>query len=294
MTDAAKGLERWLTSGDGLNLFYRDYGAGNGERPALLCLPGLTRNSRDFADFAARYRDRHRVICPDLRGRGRSDRDPSPMNYQIPTYLGDLGQLMVEAETGPVIVVGTSLGGILGMLLAASAPGAVAGLIFNDVGPEVDQRGLDRIAGYVGVGEPPADWPAAIAAIRAIGEDAYPGMEDEFWQDQAERIFDPDPDGGLRAAYDPGIGETMRAAQAAQAAGEVPAPDLWPVFSAVAALPILVVRGALSDILSPETVARMAEIKPDLSAVEVEGRGHVPLLDEPESLAAIDAFLARF
>lgn len=277
---------RYFTSDDGLRLYYRDYAARTPGKLPVLCLPGLTRNSRDFADVAQRLQRDRRVLCADLRGRGRSQHDPNWQNYHPGTYLADVAALLADAGVERCIFFGTSLGGILTMLTAATRPQLVAAAILNDIGPEVDPAGLARIASYVGRFPPARTWDEAVATVRATYELALPGLSEGQWADYARRSYS-DVDGAPRLDMDPMIGEAVRAAPAATA------PDLWPVFNALAAVPTLVLRGATSDILAPATLDRMQALKPDLMRVEVAQRGHVPLLDEPEAVAAVDAFLAR-
>ena len=278
--------ERWFASADGLQLYYRDYAAATPGRLPVLCLPGLTRNSRDFAHVALRLSRERRVLCADLRGRGRSQHDPHWQNYHPGTYLADIARLLEDARVERCVFFGTSLGGLLTMMAAAARPGVVGAAILNDIGPEVDPVGLARIASYVGRHVPPRTWAEAVATVRATYELALPGLSDEQWADYTRRSYS-DVDGVPRLDMDPNIGEAVRAAPAAAA------PDLWPVFDALAQVPTLVLRGASSDILSSATVERMQARKPDLVRVEVPNRGHVPLLDEPEAVTAIDAFLAR-
>lgn len=279
-------IERRYTSADGLRLYYKDYASEASGRLPVLCLPGLTRNSRDFDHVALRLQPERRVLCADLRGRGRSQHDPNWQNYHPGTYLADLALLLADAGVERCVFFGTSLGGILTMLFNATQPGRVAAAILNDIGPEVDPAGLARIASYVGRHPPAKTWPEAVAIVRATYEFALPGLTDEQWQDYARRSY-TDVDGAPRLDMDPMIGEAVRSAPAAAA------PDLWPVFAALGPVPALVLRGESSDILSSATLDRMQALKPDLVRVEVPNRGHVPLLDEPEAVAATDAFLAR-
>lgn len=278
--------ECWFASADGLQLYYRDYPAA-APSPGLpvLCLPGLTRNSRDFEQLAVRLQRDRRVLCADLRGRGRSQHDPNWQNYHPGTYLADITGLLQDAGVERCVFFGTSLGGILTMLMAATQPPRVAAAILNDIGPEVDPVGLARIAQYVGKAPPVRTWAEAVAMVRATYEFALPGLSDEQWLEYTRRSYS-DVAGVPHLDMDPNIGVAVRAAPAAAA------PDLWPVFDALAAIPTLVLRGASSDILSAATLDRMQARKPDLARVDVPNRGHVPLLDEPEAVAAIDAFLA--
>lgn len=276
----------YFESPDGLRLYYREYPAPDTGRLPVVCLPGLTRNSRDFESLALRMqRAGRRVLSPDLRGRGRSQYDPNWTNYHPGTYLGDIEALQAAAGAGRTVVVGTSLGGILAMLIAATRPAAIAGAVLNDVGPEIAPEGLQRISQYVGRAEPVRSWEEAAAQTRATYGLALPDLGDHDWLVHARRSY-VEVDGVPRLDMDPMIGEAVRNAPAAAA------PDLWTVFGALAPLPVLALRGELSDVLSAGTFERMGREKPDLRRVTVPRRGHVPLLDEPECVAAIDEFLA--
>jgi pimeloyl-ACP methyl ester carboxylesterase len=277
--------ERWFESADGLRLYYRDYAPAAPGRLPLLCLPGLTRNSRDFEHVARRLQAQRRVLCADLRGRGRSQHDPRWQNYHPGTYLGDIERLLADAGVERCVYFGTSLGGILTMLTAATQSGRVAAAILNDIGPDVDPAGLARIASYVGRFPPARSWGEAVALVRATYEPMLPGLSPEQWAEFTRRSYS-DVDGVPRLDMDPHIGEAVRAAPAAAA------PDLWPVYAALRPVSTLALRGATSDILSAATFERMQREKPDLVRVEVPGRGHVPLLDEPVAVTAIDEFLA--
>jgi len=276
---------RW-TSADGLELYSRIYGTATSEAPTVLCLPGLTRNSRDFEALAPHLAARYRVVCPDLRGRGFSARDPHWRNYQPSTYLADLRQLMATLGLERVVIVGTSLGGILGMMLGAVEPDRVAGIVLNDIAPEIESAGLERIRGYTGVLPPVGNWEDAVVQLRSVYGKAWPGLSDDGWAILARRSYRADSSGVPVLDYDPRIGDALRAAP--------PAPDgLWPTFCRLDSVPMLVIHGALSDILRASTVEQMRRRKPDLECATVSDRGHVPLLDEPPALSAIDRFLAR-
>ena len=278
--------DRYFTSADGLRLYYRDYPAGVPGRTPVLCLPGLTRNSRDFESIALRILRSRRVLCADLRGRGLSQHDPNWKNYHPGTYVGDVAVLLKDAGAPKVIILGTSLGGILAMVVAATTPQVLAGVILNDVGPEVATEGLKRISTYVGKSAPVSSWAEAAAQARNTYGLAWPDATDADWLGFAKRSY-TEVDGVPRLAMDPMIGEAVRAAPAGAA------PDLWPVFGALKPIPTLALRGALSDVLSEGTFDRMAREKPDLVRVTVAQRGHPPMLDEPDSVAAIESFLAR-
>jgi pimeloyl-ACP methyl ester carboxylesterase len=277
--------EYWFESQDGLRLFSRVYEGPGAAAPVVVCLHGLTRNSRDFEDLAAHLAPRYRVIVPDVRGRGLSARDPKFMNYQIPVYLGDLQRLLAGLGATRIAIIGTSMGGLMAMVLAAMQPTLLSGIVLNDVGPEVDPAGLERIRGYVGKSAPVRDWPGAVAQVRLVYGSAWPGLDDARWEKLARASFRADAHGVPQPDSDPLIAEPLKDTSKA-------APDLWPLWGAIAKVPILAIRGAQSDILSAATLARMQREKPDLRTLEVANRGHVPLLDEPECLAAIDEFLA--
>jgi pimeloyl-ACP methyl ester carboxylesterase len=271
---------------DGLELFCRLYDAAPAGALTVLCLPGLTRNSRDFEALAPHLAKRYRVACPDLRGRGLSAWDPKWQNYHPGQYFADLQRLIERLAAPRIAIIGTSLGGLLAMMMGASAPELVAGIVLNDVGPEIDPRGVERIKSYVGRLPPVRTWADAVAQLRQVYESAWPGLSAEAWSRLVQRSYRADADGIPRLDADPKIGDALRAAPAAPA-------GLWPVFSRLEQMPLLVIHGALSDILTEPILARMQREKPDLARVTVANRGHVPLLDEPEALAAIDRFLAH-
>jgi pimeloyl-ACP methyl ester carboxylesterase len=273
-------------SHDGLRLYARIYDAPDSAAPTVLCLHGLTRNSRDFEDLAPHLQRRHRVIVPDLRGRGFSARDPQPQNYQPGIYVQDILALLGAVDAARVAVIGTSLGGMLAMMLGFSHPTRIAGIVLNDVGPEIDPVGIERIKQYAGRLPPARTWKIAVAQSVAVYGNAWPGLTPERWEVLARRGYREDAAGVVELDADPNIGEALRAAPAA-------APDLWPLWGALRKVPTLAIRGACSDILSDATFARMKRENPDLQQLEVADRGHVPLLDEPECVATLDAFLRR-
>jgi len=272
-------------SAEGLKLFYRDFGPREGGGVPVLCLPGLTRNSRDFTDLARHLAERRRVVCPDLRGRGHSQHDPEWRNYQPLTYVNDTWRLLDALGLERVVVIGTSLGGLMAMIMAAQQPQRLIGVVLNDVGPEIAPEGLARIRGYTGKLPAVLSWEDAVAQVREIYGVALPGLDDARWLAYARQGFRENAEGIPQLDYDPAIGRAIE-----EVSGEPP--DPWPLFRALT-MPTLALRGESSDILAPATLERMQQEKPDLQAVIVANRGHVPLLDEPESLAAIDAFLAN-
>jgi pimeloyl-ACP methyl ester carboxylesterase len=275
----------WFETHDGLTLYSRVYAGPSPGAPVVLCLHGLMRNNRDFEELAPHLAARYRVIVPDVRGRGLSARDPKAENYQIPVYLKDLDLLLSGLGVERTAIVGTSMGGLMAMVLAAMQPARVARIVLNDVGPEVDPAGLERIRSYAGKSAPVKTWPEAAGQLRTIFGVAWPGLDPARWEQLARRSYRVNPCGDIEADADPRIGDVIRASANA-------APDLWPLWRTLERIPVLALRGALSDVLSAATLARMQREKPDLQALTIANRGHVPLLDEPESLAAIDAFLA--
>jgi pimeloyl-ACP methyl ester carboxylesterase len=268
---------------DGLRLRYREYGPLVPSAVPILCLAGLTRSSADFHHVALRYASDQRVVALDYRGRGESDYDPDPANYRPEVYMGDILALLAAADLTRVIVIGTSLGGLLAMSLAAYRPAVLAGVVLNDIGPEIDPAGIERIRGYVGQDVRPRNWNDAVDQVRSGFADAYPTFTPSDWEALTRRTFRVDADGSIRLDYDMSIGRGFSHAP--------PPGSFWPLFGGLAAIPTLVLRGALSDILSPVTVARMRAAKPDLRAVTVPDRGHVPWLDEPAAVEAIDLFV---
>lgn len=276
-----------FTSQDGLSLFYRDYGDPLGDAVPVVCLAGLTRNSVDFDAFAARASAKRRVLAFNYRGRGQSQYDPEPERYTPETYLMDVSHLLTATGVHRAIFVGTSLGGILTMALGAFRPTALAGVVLNDIGPELDPRGLARIGGYVGQTSVPADWDQAVAQMKQLFASAYPDLSEAEWLEQTRMAFKTGPDGRLVNDYDLAISRAL----AKQAATPF---DGWALFGTLKDVPTLAIRGGLSDLLSEDCFDRMAAAKPDLIRVTVPNRGHVPLLTEPECAAALDDFLERF
>lgn len=277
-------IERRITSYDNLSLYVRDYGDPLDPRAPLFCLGGLTRNCKDFESLAERYSaDGRRVICPDYRGRGQSDYDSNWRNYDPRNYIRDIQDLLSALNVHHVVVVGTSLGGILGMGMAVAMPGALAAVVMNDVGPKVETGGLDFIINYIREDRPHDDWDGAVATIKTM----LPNLtfQDEgIWLTMAQNTFRERADGRLYFDWDVNIVKPML-----ESSYEIP--DMWPLFRALKHVPTLVLRGAESDILSPETFAEMQRVKPDMIAVEIPRAGHVPTMAEPESRVALEAFL---
>lgn len=283
---AAAFADRHWTSRDGLKLHFRDY-PGRADRPAVLCLPGLTRNARDFADLAARLAGDWRVLCPDLRGRGDSGYAKDSASYNPLQYVEDIGELLDQEGLAQVVAVGTSLGGLMTMILALSAPQRLAAAVLNDIGPVIEEKGLARIRDYVGQTRSFPTWMHAARAMEEAHGAFFPDRSIGDWLDFAKRVMALGGNGRIHFDYDMKIAEPFH-----RPGGEAPA-DLWPAFEALRGRPLLLLRGELSDLLSAETLAEMARRVPEAEAVTVPRVGHAPQLDEPAAQAAIDRLLAR-
>ena len=285
MTSAAQS-ERTATyqSSDGLSLFYRDFGDLDSSGTPVICLPGLTRNSRDFVTLARRLSGQRRVICPDLRGRGFSAYDPAYQNYTPGIYVKDALTLLEQLGITRFVSIGTSLGGLMTMVLAGNKQAALAGAVLNDVGPVLGP-GIARIQSYTGTAAPVRDWDRAVEQAKFVYGAALPGLSEAEWQAFARRGY-REENGAVRLDYDPKIGDAIR-----EATPPAPDADPWPLYMRLKDVPTVVLRGALSDILEQDVFEEMGRRKPDARLVLVPDRGHVPLLDEPEATAAIDALL---
>jgi len=275
--------DRYLTVHDGLKIHYRDY-PGDLRKPPILCLPGLTRNSRDFAELAERYSPRFRVLTVDFRGRALSDYDPVHARYHPMTYASDVIELLDNLQIPKAILVGTSLGGLVSMVIAATTPERIAAAVINDVGPDVDPSGIDRILTYVGKDPRFRSWDEAAHTISQNYGGSFDRYSHDDWVRMAKRNC-REEEGEIRFDYDMAIAEPFKNS------GAKPGTDLWPLFSALAQKPLLVVRGEKSDLLTAATAAKMRSIAPGVELAEVGGVGHAPELNEPEAVAAIDAFL---
>jgi pimeloyl-ACP methyl ester carboxylesterase len=269
---------------DGLSLYYREYGDPRSPALPILCLPGLTRNSRDFHALASRLSATHRIICPDYRGRGRSDYDPNPANYHPRVHINDARHLMTVAGLHKTIIIGTSFGGFLSMGLALTVPSAIAAVVLNDVGPEVTDSGLRRIMNYIGRDHPLPDWAAAVAEMKRM----FPRLSfqtDEEWLAGARGTWREGDDGMLHFDWDIRLAETVGKARQDF--------DPWSLFRALCGIPVLAFRGGSSDVLSPDIHDRMNREHPQLKAVTVPGVGHPLSLSEPLALEALDEFLQQ-
>lgn len=280
-----------FTSRDGLTLYARHYGkaeAAASGRP-VLCLPGLTRNSRDFHDlatFLSSHPSRPREVwCPDYRGRGKSDYDPDWRNYSPFIELLDILDLMSIAGLQHTAIVGTSRGGIIAMLMAVMRPAAIAALVMNDIGPVIETTGLARIMGYAGKIPLPADWTEAASLVRAMNKRYFTNLSGEDWSKLARQLFGEE-NGRPAPGYDSNLAKALSEIDITQKI-----PDMWPQFEALAHVPLLVLRGENSDLLSANTVEEMARRHERMTAVTIHGQGHAPLLTDRFSMGVIADFL---
>ena len=276
---------------DGLKLHVRRYPAATADRAyrrAVLCLPGLTRNGRDFHDLAmalsGRSADARDVYTFDYRGRGLSQSDPDWRNYVVPIEMMDVLDFMTAMEISDAALVGTSRGGLIAMVMAAARPAAIGAVVLNDIGPVIDAAGLGRIGAYVGRTPLPSTWHEAAKLVRDMNRRAFPAVADDEWEDVARQLFNERK--GLPApSYDPALANTLSVLDA-------PMPPLWPQFEALKRVPLLVLRGEHSDILSQATVEEMRSRHPALTSLTVKGQGHAPLLKDEPTIEAIARFLA--
>jgi pimeloyl-ACP methyl ester carboxylesterase len=282
---------QFITVQDGLKLHVRLFGQRcSGSLPAV-CLPGLARTVADFEVLATALsvstESPRLVIAMDYRGRGRSDYDRRPENYNLATELSDVLAMLTALDLGPAVFVGTSRGGILAMLLAAARPAAIAGVVLNDIGPVIEVRGLLRIKSYVGKLPQPRSFEEGAELLRRLFGTQFPKLSAADWMAFARRTF-AEQNGRLAATYDPQLAQTLGGIDLHR-----PLPPLWNAFDALARVPIMVIRGTNSDVLSAETVAAMNARRPDLTVVEIPDQGHAPLLVEDEIVSRIGAFVAR-
>ena len=280
----------YYASFDGLRLYVRHYPAPDTKLRTVICLPGLTRNSKDFhalAAYLSKHPERPRpVYCVDYRGRGRSQYDRHWRNYTPLIELLDVLDFLTAYGLHKVGIVGTSRGGIIAMLMAAVKPTAMGPVVLNDIGPVIETRGLARIIGYVGRMPVPKTWPAAGSLLREMNERAFPAFSDAEWEDIARDVFD-ERKGRPARAFDRRLARVLGKINLSRSV-----PDLWPQFIALGQMPAFVLRGANSDVLSAGTLEAMIECHPNLRAMTVPDQGHAPVLKEPETVEAIGSFFA--
>lgn len=278
--------DRYWESADGLKLHFRDY-AGREDRPPVICLHGLTRNARDFESLAEHLAGDWRAIVPEVRGRGMSEYAKDPMTYTPLTYVADLAALLEQEGISRFISIGTSMGGLMTMLMAARDPTRIIAAVLNDIGPEVDPVGLKRIGNYVGQARNYPTWIHAARGLQEVHSAAFPEFDLEQWLVMGKRTMVLGQNGRVSLDYDMAIAEPFK-----QSDNAAP-PNLWPAFEALVNVPVTLLRGELSDLLSEATEAKMKELHPAMQTVIVPNVGHAPTLDEPEARVAIDALLAQ-
>jgi len=282
-----QGRSIFVATQDGLRIHLREFGVSTTSGLPVLCLPGLTRTVADFESLALALASTRRVIAIDSRGRGQSDYDQNPENYNLAVELADIVSVLGALAIGPALFIGSSRGGILTMLLAAAHPVAVAGAILHDIGPVIEPAGLARIKGYVGKLPQPGSFAEGADILRREFQIQFPKLTDEQWLAAARRAWKVEH-GVLAPTYDVRIAQSFAKADDGQ-----PMPTLWKEFDALARVPVLVIRGANSDILSATTVATMRARHPGLELIEVADQGHVPLLEGAEVVSYIGRFVER-
>jgi len=278
----------FVSAPDGLKLHVLERGPRDDPRPSVVCLPGLTRTAEDFdalADaLAARGR---RVLALDSRGRGRSEYDRNADNYSLPVELADLMAVLAAREAQPAVFVGSSRGGLLTMLLAAQRPASIAGAILNDIGPVIERTGIMRLKGYVGKLHTPRTYEEGADILRRLFGQQFPKVDMAGWEVAARRTWREEK-GRLVVTYDVNLAKTLKGFDA-----DSPIPPLWLQFDALAHVPVMVVRGENSDLLSAQTVAAMAARRPQMDVIDVPDQGHTPFLSEPEMVGRLIAFVER-
>ena len=288
MTAAPAWTDGWYWSSDGLRLHWREIAASTPKaqaRPVLLCIPGMTRTARDFEALGARLAGQWRVVAVDLRGRGDSAWARDSLTYMTFTYLLDLRRLLETADIGRFVVLGSSVGGALAMQMAPGHRAKMAGVILNDIGPDIETAGLQRLRANVGR---QGNWPTWVHAARDMAQrnaDIYPEWELADWLAFAKRLCRLTPAGRIGFDYDPRIADPFRLPKTDDA------DDLWGSFAALAGMPVLSLHAERSDVLSRSTQATMARCLPEMTVVEVPGVGHAPNLSEPVAIATVDRFL---
>ncbi|WP_293697998.1 MULTISPECIES: alpha/beta fold hydrolase [unclassified Sphingopyxis] len=260
---------------------------GTETAPPVLCMPGLARNARDFEALAPHVARHRTTIVIEFRGRGESAYAKDPMTYVPLTYVQDIVALLDDMAIERFATIGTSLGGLVAMLMAATLPGRLVGAVLNDVGPELQASGLDRIRDYIGAGGSQPTWMHAARAMSELNAAIYPGYEIHDWLRLTKRTHRLTPEGRIVTDYDKQIAAPLRVT------GGEAAFDMWPVYCALDGVPLLILRGELSDILARSAGEKMVAELPHAKLIEVPGVGHAPTLDEPEAVAAIKAWLAE-
>jgi pimeloyl-ACP methyl ester carboxylesterase len=285
-------INRFVLAADGLRLHARDYGPRDNDAIPVVCLPGLTRNAADFDLLARSISDgqgcnARRVLALDYRGRGLSDWDQNSRHYDMITENADILSVLDACSIAKAIFIGTSRGGLHAMVLGMTRPSILHSVVLNDVGPVIEAQGLARIKTYVGKLPPPENWMDAIDRIKLLNSQMFPAISDADWRIYAEQSYE-EKDGKFVARYDPKLADTLKDFDI-----EKPLPTLWPQFESLKALPVLVLRGANSDLLSEATLKEMTTRHAHCAAYIVEGQAHAPLLLDQPSVTRITDFIAE-
>lgn len=290
MADQDSGAESlFITAPDGLKLHVRAYGSRGASALPVVCLPGLARTAVDFEMLATALASDaghpRRVYALDYRGRGLSDYDRDPLNYTLVAELGDTIAVLTALNAMPAVFVGTSRGGLLTMLMGVARPTAIAGAVLNDIGPVIEPKGLARIKSYVGKLPQPTSFEEGAEILRRLFDSQFPKLTADDWLAYSRRTYKQDGS-ALAPTYDVRLAKTLEGIEF-----DKPLPPLWKEFDALAGVPLMVIRGANSDILSEETVAAMRERHPAMTALSIPDQGHAPLLAEPDTIRRIAAFV---
>jgi pimeloyl-ACP methyl ester carboxylesterase len=279
-------------SADGLKLHAKVIGPDNSTALPVLCLPGLTRTADDFDDIARAIATSpsapRKVVSVDYRGRGLSDYDPDPAKYTVPVELGDVLTIAASLGISRAILLGTSRGGLISMAMAAAQPKLLAGVILNDIGPALEIGGLMKIKGYIADPPPRQTWDEAARGLKELFGTVFPSLTDDDWMAWARRAFREKAGGGLERTYDLKLSHTLDGLDPAN-----PLPQVWELFDALAGVPLMLIHGALSDLLSRQGVQDMIARRPDIDLVTVADQGHAPLLADKPTIERIVAFCTR-
>lgn len=280
-------VSRFVAAPDGLRLHFREYGAPSGSALPVVCLPGLARTAGDFDRLARELsRDGRRVLALDYRGRGLSDRDSDPRNYELGVEMSDTLAVLAAAGVEAAIFVGTSRGGLITMILAALRPEVILGAVLNDIGPVLEPEGLTRIRGYVGKLPRPSSWTEAVTILKSVAARSFTALSEADWLAFAQLTF-REENGVFETNYDPALTETLKALDITNL------PTLWPQFEALSSVPVLVVRGGNSDLLSVATASEMMQRHPDCALYTVRDQGHAPFLTDEPTIARIREFVGH-
>jgi pimeloyl-ACP methyl ester carboxylesterase len=284
--------DHYCQSADGLKLHAKSIGPDNAKALPVLCLPGLTRTTDDFDDIARALANApgvpRKVIAMDFRGRGLSGYDSDPANYNVVVECNDVIAMAASLNLRRAIFLGTSRGGIVSMVMAATKPELMAGLIFNDIGPALDMKGLMKIVGYIADPPPRQTFDEAARGLKELFGSVFPKLDDAGWMAWARRAFRETQGGGLERTYDLKLSKTLEGIDASN-----PPPPAWELFDKLAGKPLMLIHGELSDLLSPQGVNDMMTRRPDIDLVEVRDEGHAPLLADKPTMDRIIAFCAR-